>query len=79
MVYVLFSWLLVGELQVGPEELGTAQMFLTLPGLLLLPYAGVIADRRDRREVLIRLHLVGAGLALLLAAVVGMDLLHSPS
>ena len=37
MVYVLFSWLLVGELQVGPEELGTAQMFLTLPGLLLLP------------------------------------------
>ena len=78
MVYVLFSWLLVGELQVGPEELGTAQMFLTLPGLLLLPYAGVIADRRDRREVLIRLHLVGAGLALLLAAVVGMDLLSFP-
>ena len=78
MVHVLFSWLLVGELQVGPEKLGTAQMFLTVPGLLVLPYAGVIADRRDRRDVLIRLHLFAAGLAMLLAVLVGMDVLSFP-
>lgn len=70
MQSVLFSWLVVGELHADAHLVGTAQMSLMLPGLILLLVGGVLADRLDRRWLLTRLHVVSAGLVLALAAAV---------
>ena len=65
---VIFSWLVVGELRADPEWVGIAQTSTMLPALLLLLVGGAAADRNDPRRMLIRLHLLAALPALLLAA-----------
>ena len=62
MQQVLFSWLVIGELRVGAEWVGTAQMCQSLPAFLFLLVGGVTADRRDPRQLLMLLH-VAAGIA----------------
>ncbi|MEE2567367.1 MFS transporter [Hyphobacterium marinum] len=61
----LFPGVVYFTLAETPERLGLAQMALTLPMLLLLPAAGVLAERRDRRILLILFY----GLASLFAAI----------
>ncbi len=60
MQQVLFSWLVIGELRASAEWVGTAQMFQSLPALLFLLVGGATADRRDRRRVLMVLHVAAA-------------------
>lgn len=57
MQLVLFSWLVVGELEASPEWVGVAQTSTMIPSLLLLLMGGVAADRIDPRTLLARLHL----------------------
>lgn len=69
MLEVLFPYLVVVYLAESPQRVGQAQMALTLPGLLLVLIGGVIADRMDRRRMLLALHALNTlpPLALLIA------------
>ncbi len=64
---VLFAWLVVGVLSVGPAWIGTAQMCQMLPSLLFTLAGGAAADRIDRRRLLLVLHAAAASTALALA------------
>ena len=66
MLQVLFSWLVVGELQAREELVGIAQLALVLPALFFLLIGGAVADRVDRRRLLVGLQLAAGGLALAL-------------
>lgn len=72
MQSVLFSWLVVGELRVQAEWVGVAQSMMMLPAVLLILVGGAVADRHDRRSLLIGLHLLAAfcsvGLVVLVAS-----------
>ena len=72
---VILSWLLVGELGVGAEGVGIVQMLGTLPILCFLLFAAATADRRDRRRLLMVLHVLAATLSTTLAICVGAGLL----
>jgi MFS family permease len=67
---VMLSWLLVGELGVGASWVGTVQMLGTLPILLFLLPAGLVADRLEKRSLLIVVQLLTAGLCFSLALLV---------
>jgi MFS family permease len=67
---VLFSWLVVGELQAEARWVGVAQSASMIPNLLLILLGGAVADRVDRRRLLIRLHAVAALLSASLLLVV---------
>jgi MFS family permease len=72
MQQVLFSWLVVGELQAEARWVGVAQSASMIPSFLLILLGGALADRLDRRRLLIRLHLLAGALAVgLVAAVAG--------
>ena len=75
MQQVLFAWLLVGELHQDPQWVGTAQMCQTLPALLFLLLGGLIADRFDRRKLLVVLHALAAVTAAGMGLAVGTGLL----
>jgi MFS family permease len=70
---VLFSWILVGELDAASTWVGTAQTASMLPSLFLLMIGGAIADHFDPRRLLIGLHLIAPlpVLALALASASG--------
>jgi MFS family permease len=59
---VLLHWLIVEHLQASAAHVGTAQMAMLLPPMLLLLVGGALADRVERRRALIVLH-AGAALA----------------
>lgn len=59
-----------------PERLGLAQAALTAPMLFLLPLAGVLAERLDRRKVMSGFHTLAALGAALLAWLLLNNLLH---
>ncbi len=67
---VLFPWLVAVQLQESAGRLGLAQMATQLPGLFLILFGGLLADRVDQRRILISCHIVAAipaaGLALVL-------------
>jgi MFS family permease len=63
----LFPGIVYFTLAESPERLGLAQMALTAPMLFLLPAAGVLAERRGRRRIL----MIFYGLAAALAAILG--------
>ena len=69
---IIFPWLIVVALHESPERVGIAQMISQLPGLLLLLFAGLVADRIEQRRILIVTHLLVAvaqlGMALLITA-----------
>ncbi len=66
----LFPGVINYTLNESPDRLGMAQAALTAPMLLILPVAGVLAERFDRRAVMAGFHLLAAiaagGLAVLL-------------
>lgn len=70
MLQVLFSWLVVGELRASEELVGLAQLALMFPALFFLLIGGAVADRVDRRHLLVGLQLAAGGLAAALAAAV---------
>ena len=71
MQLVLFSWLVVGELEERAELVGGAMLALVLPSLLFLLAGGQVGDRVDRRWLLLGLHVLASGLAFSLAFAVG--------
>ena len=72
---VLFSWLIIGDLGLGADKLGMAQMLATVPALVLVLFGGAVADRLDRRRLIIVLHLVAAATVAALAIGVGQGML----
>ena len=64
---VVFTWLVIGRLQADAGVLGTVQTALTLPGPAIALLGGVLADRADRRTLLVIAHLGMAVLSLGLA------------
>ena len=70
MQQVLVSWLVVGELAAEARWVGVAQSASMVPNFLLILLGGALADRRDRRGLLIRLHLLATAFALGLVALV---------
>jgi MFS family permease len=75
MMQVLFSWLVVGELDAREELVGIAQLTLVIPTVAFLLIGGAVADRIDRRRLLVALHLAAGTLAAALAATVGAGML----
>ena len=57
---VLFSWLIVVHLGETGEKLGFAQMSAQLPGLMFILFGGLLADRIDRRRILMLFHCLAA-------------------
>ncbi|WP_417496902.1 MFS transporter [Maricaulis sp.] len=64
----LFPGVITFTLGESPERLGIAQAALTAPMMLLLPLAGVLAERRDRRGILFYFYIFAGISALALAA-----------
>jgi MFS family permease len=70
---VLYSWLVTVVLGADAEAVGVAQMAGQLPTLLLILWAGSLADRIDPRRILIVAHLLAALPPLALAGVLAAD------
>ncbi len=70
MQLVLFQWLVVEVLAAAPSRVGTAQMAVMLPSLLLLLLGGAAADRVEPGRLLALLHALGAAAAVALALAV---------
>ena len=75
---VLFSWILVGELEAESRWVGTAQTASMLPSLFLLMIGGAIADRFDPRRLLIAIHLLAPLPVLALAYAASQEALSIP-
>ena len=67
---VLFQGLLIDVLDETPMRIGIAQSALMLPPVLLLMIGGAVADRRDRRMLLVALHLLAATFVVGLGALI---------
>jgi len=65
---VLFSTLLVVDLQESELRVGLAQSALLIPSVVLMLAGGAVADRTHRPHLLTRLHAVGSLIALALCA-----------
>src|SRR5712692_4802219 len=78
MQSVLFSWLVVGELHAEAKWVGIAQSAMMLPSLLLILLGGAVADRHDRRTLLIALHLIATLFSASLVTVVVSGKLSLP-
>jgi predicted MFS family arabinose efflux permease len=76
MQQLLIAWLLIGVLDTSAERVGLSQAIVGVPGLLLMLWGGVSADRVDPRSLLMRVYCVAAVVPLLLVAVDGFGLLH---
>lgn len=71
----LFPGVITYTLNESPYRLGMAQAALTAPMLLILPLAGVMAERLDRRRVMAGFHVLAAAAAAGLAVLLFHDLL----
>lgn len=65
---VLFSTLLVVDLQESEMRVGAAQSALLIPSVVLMLAGGAVADHADRSRLLTGLHLCGGLIALALCA-----------
>jgi MFS family permease len=75
---VIFSWIVVGELQASSQWVGIAQTSMMIPSLFLLVAGGLVADRFDPRRLLIGIHLIAAIPVLLLAWASATDRIELP-
>ncbi|MBO6564986.1 MAG: MFS transporter [Pseudomonadales bacterium] len=67
---VLYAWLLTVQLGENGVRLGIAQMCVQIPGLVLMLFSGLLADRADRRRILMVFHCLAAVPAFSLALAV---------
>jgi len=70
MQMLLVSWLLIGVLNTPPERVGFAQAIIGVPGLFLMLWGGVSADRVDPRALMTRMYGFAVLPPLALAAIV---------
>ena len=78
MQSVLFAWLVVGVLGLDGKWVGVAQSAHMVPSMLLILLGGAVADRRDRRDLLVGLHALAGATAAALAALVWAGWLTFP-
>jgi MFS family permease len=64
---VIFTWLVIDDAKSAASALGTVQTVLALPGPLIALLGGALADRLDRRAMLVAGHAGMFALSLLLA------------
>ena len=69
MQQLLVSWLLIGVLLLPATQVGSLQALIGLPGIVLLLWGGVVADRSDPRTILIYLFALAPALTIGLIAV----------
>jgi MFS family permease len=72
---VMFPWLVAVYLHETPARVGFAQMAGQLPMVLLILFGGLLGDRVDQRSLLVRLHLLMCLPPLVMAVLVGADLI----
>ena len=72
---VLYAWLIAVRLGEDGDRLGFAQMCAQLSGLVFILFGGLLADRVDRRKLLIAFHALAALPPLALAWGLSADLL----
>ncbi len=75
---ILFPWLIAVQLGEPADRLGIAQMCTQLPGLALILFGGLLADRVDPRKILIVFHVFAAMPAAALAVAIYFDQLSYP-
>ncbi|HEY3108766.1 MAG TPA: MFS transporter [Chloroflexota bacterium] len=75
MQQVAFGWLVL-ELTDSPFYLGLAGFFRAIPMLLISPFGGVLADRLERRRLLILSQAAMGGVAAVLAFMVAAHIVH---
>jgi len=69
----LFPGVINYTLNESPDRLGLAQAALTAPMLVLLPFAGVLAERLDRRLIMAGFHMLASACAGLMAILLFND------
>jgi DHA3 family macrolide efflux protein-like MFS transporter len=72
-LYYLVFLFMVDRLTGNPAMVGIAGVAQTLPFLLLSPYAGVVADRMDRRRILMTADLLSSATLVLFALLIWRD------
>jgi DHA3 family macrolide efflux protein-like MFS transporter len=70
--YFALSWYIINVINKG-AVLGLLLTFSSLPSVLLGPFVGVLADRFDRRKIMILINVIRGSLALILGYLVYMD------
>ena len=70
MQQLLISWLLIGVLDTPADRVGISQALVGVPGLFIMLWGGVAADRVDPRQLLIRVYAITPVVPLLL---IGID------
>ena len=71
----LFTWLLVGTLEIPADEVGFARSLAEFPPLVVLLLGGILGDRSNARSYLMAMHLLMSIPPLLVAMVFGLGLL----
>ena len=71
----LFTWLLVGVLEIAPDQTGLTRSIAELPPLIMLLLGGVLGDRINGRAYLASMHLLMCLPPLLVAVVFELGLL----
>ena len=71
----LFTWLLVGSLEVPADEVGFARSLAEFPPLAVLLLGGILGDRTNARSYLMTMHLLMSVPPLLVAMIFGLGLL----
>src|SRR5205823_4937715 len=75
MQQVAFGWLVL-DMTNSPFYLGLAGFFRALPMLMISPFGGVLADRLERRKLLICSQAAMGSVAAILALMVALKLAH---
>ena len=68
MQQLLINWILIGILELPATQVGLIQAVIGIPGVFLMLLGGASADRKDPRNLLVRIYLVAPIFPLLLIA-----------
>lgn len=71
----LFTWLLVGTLEIPADKVGLARSLAEFPPLVVLLLGGILGDRSNARSYLMAMHLLMSVPPLLVAMVFGLGML----
>ncbi|HYF75123.1 MAG TPA: MFS transporter [Candidatus Nitrosocosmicus sp.] len=70
--YFALTWYILNKIGTG-SAVGTIMVFSTLPGVIMGPFTGVLADRFDRRKIMIAMDTARAAIAVTLGYLVMKD------
>ena len=64
MQQLLFSWILIGILELPADQVGLIQGLIGIPGIFLMLMGGARADSRDARRLLLQIYFMKVMLVL---------------